>query len=41
MKRVMKRVGRGVALLFGYAYIALILFLIVGMPLLIRLFWVD
>jgi len=37
----MKRVGRGLLLLFGYAYVAFVLFLVVGMPLLMWLFWVD
>lgn len=37
----MRRLGRGLLLLFGYAYIAFVLFLVVGIPLLIRLFWVD
>lgn len=37
----MKRIGRGLLLLFSYAYIAFILFLVIGMPLLIFLFWAD
>ena len=37
----MKRVGRGLLLLFGYAYIAFVLFLVIGTPLLMWLFWVD
>ena len=37
----MKRIGRGLLLLFGYAYVVFILFLVVGMPLFVRLLWVD